>query len=733
MCEAPKSRHPEYKSTLYDYENILKICQSGQPIPQISLAESADILQSVRADVNDFFSITANHFLHAGHEGLQLFHFLLSAVLNNVHLACIDELNTAWACILYKGHKKDRESDRSYRNISTCPFLAKCADTYVGRLNGPGWAEVQAPTQFQGEGSSHELAALLLSETIQYSLYYNNKTVYILLLDAQSAFDKIIRQCAIRSAFLAGTCDQGLLYLDHRLASRRTFPEWGKVLMGPIDDSLGLEQGGVNSDKLYKLCNNNQLSTAQLSGLGVDCGAATVSSIGQADDTVLVSDCIYRLAGLVYLAEQYCRAFHVTLVPKKTKLLAFSPAGQQAAANMAKIVNPISIAGNRIEFCNSAEHVGIVRSTEGGNMPHILDRIAAHRRAIAGVLHCGLARGHRGNPVAGLRLEKLYGAPRLLSGVAALVLSTPELSALSSHYRTSIRRLLRLPANTPEPFVMMMAGSLPLSALLHLRMLGLLGMVARLGSDGILNRIGRHALLTPVPRSWFVRVRHITAQYGLPDPLLVLQQPPPKGRWKSICRSRVTDYWEQQLRGAAVHLDSLANFKSNFFSLSRPHRTFTTAGSPYEVAKASVVCLMLSGRYQTDHRRRHWDPANPTGACRLCPEAEAPGGPPAPAGDLQHQLLVCPALGQARARAERCWAARLASRPHLHPVLTRYSLGPPEDLLGFLLDPSSCPPVILLAREHGESVYQDCHYLSRVWCFGNHRARLKLLKLFAYM
>ena len=64
--------------------------------------------------------------------------------------------------------------------------------------------------------------------------------------------------------------------------------------MGPIHDSLGLEQGGCNSDRLYKLCNNNQLSTAQLSQLGIDCGPAVISSIGLADDSVILSDCIYK-------------------------------------------------------------------------------------------------------------------------------------------------------------------------------------------------------------------------------------------------------------------------------------------------------------------------------------------------------------------------------------------------------------------------------------------------------
>ena len=102
---------------------------------------------------------------------------------------------------------------------------------YVGKLYKSGLAACQAKTQFQGEGSSHELAALLFTETIQYSLFVNLKPVFALFLDAMSAYDKIVWQCAIRSAFLAGNSpDQGILYLDARLKNHRTFPEWNKIL-----------------------------------------------------------------------------------------------------------------------------------------------------------------------------------------------------------------------------------------------------------------------------------------------------------------------------------------------------------------------------------------------------------------------------------------------------------------------------------------------------------------------
>ena len=164
--------------------------------------------------------------------------------------------------VLYKGHGKPKDSDRSYRTISTCPLLSKSLDKYIGSLYESGWAAVQAETQFQGSGSSHELAALLLTESIQFSLYSAKKPLFVLMLDAKSAFDKILAQFIIRNAFLAGSRGQGLLYLADRLTNRQTFVEWDKCLMGPIKDLLGVEQGGVLSDRLYKLANNEQLSVA---------------------------------------------------------------------------------------------------------------------------------------------------------------------------------------------------------------------------------------------------------------------------------------------------------------------------------------------------------------------------------------------------------------------------------------------------------------------------------------
>ena len=112
-------------------------------------------------------SITANHYINAGDAGFDHFYFLLNILIEDLNNISITELNTVYAIILYKGHKKDKTSDRSYRTISTCPLLAKALYLYVRELNLETWNADQSEVQYLGEGSSHELAVLHLTELIQ--------------------------------------------------------------------------------------------------------------------------------------------------------------------------------------------------------------------------------------------------------------------------------------------------------------------------------------------------------------------------------------------------------------------------------------------------------------------------------------------------------------------------------------------------------------------------------------
>ena len=460
-------------------------------------------------------------------------------------------------------------------------------------------------------------------------------------------------------------------------------------------------------------------------------GAIHVASIGQADDVGLLSDDLHKLQCILFLALEYAKEYHVDLVPEKTKLLCFAPKGQEFQAYYWKTISPISIAGQKVDFSDQAEHVGILRSSSPGNMDNVIARQAAHTKALYSVLAAGLARGHHGNPAAALRVERLYGCPVLLSGLASLVLSTTELSSLELHYKQNLESLQRLYKLTPAPVVYFLAGSLPASGLLHLRQFSLLLMIAKLGPDHILHQHGTFILSsTDVAQSkfsWFCQVKSLCHRYSLPDPLYILQNPPTKDFFKRLAKQHVIDWWNVKLRDEAnpAKLPSLEHFRANFMSLSTPHPIWTSArSSPYEIRKATVQARMLSGRYRTCWLRRHWS-GDSSGTCKI------PGCVGVP-GTLQHLATgECHGLSNAYIRATSLWSTFLKKTPVLLPIIKHYSLGQPSTFLSFLLDPTTLPPVIALSQKHGPEINDQLCYLTRTWLFFMHKERLKLMNLWS--
>ena len=136
----------------------------------------------------------------------------------------------------------------------------------------------------------------------------------------------------------------------------------------------------MNSSDYYKLYNNEHLTTAQSSELGVNIGSGVISAVGQADDVMLLSNDIYSLKLLVKLTEEYCLKYRVKLEPQKTKLLGYCSEKNKLMVKLAASSKLITINNTAVEFTHEAEHVGVLRNTDG-NMPNLLNRVAEHKKA----------------------------------------------------------------------------------------------------------------------------------------------------------------------------------------------------------------------------------------------------------------------------------------------------------------------------------------------------------------
>ena len=414
-------------------------------------------------------------------------------------------------------------------------------------------------------------------------------------------------------------------------------------------------------------------------------------------------------------------------VPEKTKLLAYAPRNDISVAYW-QDASPLTMAGASIPLSSEAEHVGILRASSGSNLPSITSRLASHSRSLYSIISCGLARNHRGNPAASLRVESCYSAPKLFSGLATLCLSSSDLNVLSLHRRTTLQRLQRLHPRTPAPVIHFLSGSLPAAALLHQHQFTLLHMVALLGPGNILHQHGLYMLHQEVPNSWFVQLRQTCAQYSLPDPIQVLTSPPPKPVYKSLVKTCIRSFWHKNLASKAANLPSLRYLRPNFLPLGTgPHPLWWTCqSSPSAVRAATVQAKMLSGRYRSCWMRRHW--TDETGECRL------PGCGKSP-GDVAHLLSgECTALQPHQATALLHLQELLAPYPQILPIVLSALDADREASTTFILDPSTDPRVIVLCQQQGQgSVLGPLFRACRAWVWAAHRTRMRLLGLSDYL
>ena len=186
-----------------------------------------------------------------------------------------------------------------------------------------------------------------------------------------------------------------------------------------------------------------------------------------------------------------------------------------------------------------------------------------------------------------------------MSGLGSLVHTNQEIRILDQQYKRTLQSLLKLPVSSSASLVYFASGSLPGTAILHLRQLSLFGMISRLPGDP-LNLHAQQVLLTSpsTGHSWFIQVRNLLLIYQLPHPLQLLASPPQKEPFKNLVKAEVTDHWEVRLRSEAAFLPSLEYFLPQFHSLSTTHPLWTSAGcKPYEVSKARIQLLFLGSQY----------------------------------------------------------------------------------------------------------------------------------------
>ena len=96
-------------------------------------------------------------------------------------------------------------------------------------------------------------------------------------------------------------------------------------------------------------------------------------------------------------------------------------------------------------------------------------------------------------------------------------------------------------------------------------------------------------------------------------------------------------------------------------------------------------------------------------------------------GDLEHLLIVCPALDHVRHRLHSLWCMKTVDCPPLHIFILKILGSCPKQQVKFILDSAACPEIVDMMQKYGQEIINRVMYLTRTWAFSIHRSKMKLL------
>lgn len=129
------------------------------------------------------------------------------------------------------------------------------------------------------------------------------------------------------------------------------------------------------------------------------------------------------------------------------------------------------------------------------------------------------------SPVVQLHLWHTYNLPVLITGLNALPIRPSHIRSLTVFHHKILRGFLRLSPSSPVPGLYFLLGELPLECRLHYSVLSLFHNIW-VNPDSRIFKIIQYVLKMSdlTSTTWANHVRLLCMQYGLPDPLTLLQQ-----------------------------------------------------------------------------------------------------------------------------------------------------------------------------------------------------------------
>ena len=188
--------------------------------------------------------------------------------------------------------------------------------------------------------------------------YYNlnRSPVYMCMLDASKAFDKVNLLLLFNKLRLKGMCPLLLRFIINMYIGQNIRVKWNDCISHVYAVSNGVKQGGVMSPLLFNLYVQDLIECLDRKGLGCHMGNHFSGCFIYADDITLVAPSADALNAMLKVCELYAGEHDITFNSNKTKLMHFtmnnqSPGSIQFMRNKLNVITKCTLLG--VEILNN--------------------------------------------------------------------------------------------------------------------------------------------------------------------------------------------------------------------------------------------------------------------------------------------------------------------------------------------------------------------------------------------
>ena len=392
-----------------------------------------------------------------------------------------------------KNKRKSLNDISNYRGIAVSSVIGKILDSVIIHLHESVLQSCDMQFGFK-KGHSTTQCTAIVEEVVNY--YKNrNSSVYVLMLDASQAFDRVNYKSLFCTLLNRGLCFLTTRLLFNLYNNQLLSIKWGNCISTKFKPSNGVKQGGVLSPLLFTLYIDNLFTELKHCGFGCYIGNLFSGAFGYADDIVLLAPTVFSLNKLYSICKQYGHSHNIVFNPQKSKLLIFG-----------SDIQGFVIDNNFLTCQPTDKHVGHVIG------PSLVDQDIKSKinEMVINTNHLVSTFRNASYDIK-YKLFKTFAMP--LYGCVLWDYSSVYIEKLFVCWRKCIRRLLSVPYNTHSILLPIICSDLPIECQLHKRVMKFFICLAK--SNNIYNNLALQLIVEGSKSRMSNSLNYICYKYGI--------------------------------------------------------------------------------------------------------------------------------------------------------------------------------------------------------------------------